>query len=481
MARSARHPEQSGASTASLSPRSGRLRRSSPDELSAPSSTRALNIPYFSGVVHPHPPLQADGLVHLSLPPFGAPPSPCPQQHLFPARAPAPTLSWPAGLSRRLRPPHAATRPAGHSLTFWTAQPATFRASTAGSATSRPGSRLAPSARSHGCRARLSLAASGGSINPRMDAMAAVLSGAENEPTVRLGSTLGRVEPPARIRARGSFVFVIHDGQRWRDDGRRRDADAAGHNGRPRPRPRRWAAAAAAAAHAATAALAASAALASRRPRPRHPRGRRLHRRRRRPRRPHASPGPPAAPPLPHSPPLPLPPPPPPLPPPPPPSPPRLPSPPSPSPTRSPPPSSPPLPPQPPLGRLSRPRRRRPPSPRPSRHRRRRCCHLRCCHHRRHHRRRHHRRRRHRRGRLHIAWLHRGPAWPPMEAPPRARAGQRGGSMRAARLVLVAPSHGACTACLACAEPSRRPLGSPGGRVRPLSRSFACTHISQVS
>ena len=154
MARSARHPTRSDASTASLSPRSGRLRRSSPDELMVPSSTRALNIPYFSGVVHPHPPLQADGLVHPSLPPFGAPPSPCPQQHLFPARAPAPTLSWPAGLSRRLRPPHAARRPAGHCLTCCSAQSAISRASTAGLATSRPGSRLGPNARSHGCRAR---------------------------------------------------------------------------------------------------------------------------------------------------------------------------------------------------------------------------------------------------------------------------------------------------------------------------------------
>ena len=88
---------------------------------------------------------------------------------------------------------HAAMRPASHCLIFCTAQSATSRASTAGSATFRPGSRLGPSARSHGCRARLSLAATGGPINPRMDAMAAILSGAENDPKMRLGSTLGRV------------------------------------------------------------------------------------------------------------------------------------------------------------------------------------------------------------------------------------------------------------------------------------------------
>ena len=83
---------------------------------------------------------------------------------------------------------HAAMRPASHCLIFCTAQSATSRASTAGSATFRPGSRLGPSARSHGCRARLSPAATAGPINPRMDAMAAILSGAENDLKGRLGS-----------------------------------------------------------------------------------------------------------------------------------------------------------------------------------------------------------------------------------------------------------------------------------------------------
>ena len=188
MARSARHPTRSDACTVSLSPYSGRLRRSAPDELRVPSSTRALNITCFLGVVHPRAPLQAEGLVHPSLAPFGALPSPCPPQLCFPARAPAPTLFWPARLSRRLRPPHAAMRPASHCLIFCTAQSATSRASTAGSATFQPGSRLGPSARSHGCRARLSLAATGGPINTTMDAMAAILSGAENDLTGRLGS-----------------------------------------------------------------------------------------------------------------------------------------------------------------------------------------------------------------------------------------------------------------------------------------------------
>ena len=135
------------------------------------------------------------------------------------------------------------------------------------------------------------------------------------------------------------------------------------------------------------------------------------------------------------------------------------------------------------MKKYGRPRRRRPPSPRPSRHLRRRCCHRRCYHHHHHHHRRHHHRRRHHRGRLHrVAPLRASLAAhaPWRRSPPRPSGPTRWQHARRSAGAGRA-SQDACVACMACAEPSRRPLGSPGGRLRPLSRSFACIRIWQVS